>query len=258
MSTIPETTVVPPSEPVPNYHAGAERAFHLRRAWPRLHVSLVEQLALYGMFHRDPRNRRAHALAMPFILWSGFSLGALVSFGVDLPLPGPWCGLFPVNLGLAFYGAAALCFLCLDIAAALLLCAWVLPLLLAANQLAARAPASLVVLIALAVQLAGWYLSVIIGHERLEPRVEAAGRLASTNVYLEKQMFRLANVGRRAGPVDAFLQFAIAPYHLTFAVLFRLGYRPSLRRQVKALESVYLRRLSRGLPLLGEQGDLGG
>jgi uncharacterized membrane protein YGL010W len=237
MPPIPSTPGAPAPRSILASHAAPA-------AW--LRFSLAEQLALYGMFHRDPRNRRVHALAMPFILWSGFALGALVPMSAALPIPDPWRGLLPANLGLAVYGAAALCFASLDVVAALILCAWVLPLLVAADQIAARAPASIVLPGALAVQIAGWYLSVIVGHERLEPRVEEAGRLVSTNVYLEKRMFRLRNVGRRAGPVDAFVQFAIAPYHLTFEALFRLGYRPALRRRVKALEAAGLRRMARG------------
>ncbi len=210
----------------------------MRRRWHQPSVSLGEQLALYETFHRDPRNRRIHYATLPFILGSGFALAATF-----VPAAGPVvCAL------------AALAFLVFDPLGTALLAAWVVPLMLAASDLARHFDAVFVVVGGLGVQLAGWFLSVGIGHERYEAALELGSRRVSSNVYLERQMFRLQNVGRRAGAFAAAVQFLIAPFHMTMRALFHLGYRPALRDEVARLVAENLHHLSREEPLLAPRG----
>jgi uncharacterized membrane protein YGL010W len=183
-----------------------------RARWYESNVSLTEQLALYETFHRDRWNRRLHYGTIPLILWSGFTIAATIT----------------PPLGLAIYALAALCFLTLDRLATLLVCGWVLPLLLVAEHIAERCGSAPALAGGLAVQLACWYVSVGIGHERCEPALEMGSQRVSSNVYLERRMFRLENVGRRPSALAASVQFLIAPFHMTMQGLFRLGYRPAL------------------------------
>jgi uncharacterized membrane protein YGL010W len=226
------------------------------------HITIEDQMALYSVFHRSRVNRVLHSVAQAFILLSGFALLAPIQLPRATAL-GDW---LPWNASLAIVAFSVAAFALLDATAALATAAWVAPLLLLANTLAARLQLPVLVALNLAVQAIAWFLAVQIGHERFEPTLLSAdsrgetARPVSSNLYFRRGYFYLQNVGRPASPLESFQQFAIGPFAMTLEVLFSLGYRPELRARIDARVQLCLARLARGEPILSNdrRADDGG
>jgi uncharacterized membrane protein YGL010W len=155
-------------------------------------ISLKDQLASYGAYHRDPRNKLTHFLGVP-----------LVTFSIFLFLS--WFRLVyaperPLTAATVFFLAVFLYYLRLDWSVALL-----------------QAPINLV-LLGLADRAAllplGWSLLVFLG-----------AFVGGSAVQLLGHAFE----GRRPALADNLLQIFNAPLFLTVEVLFILGQRQDLR-----------------------------
>ena len=220
-------------------------------------MRLDEQLALYTVFHQGRANRIIHGVTVPLIMLSGLVL--LAPLGVLLPEAGPLGGLLPLNVGLAIIVAGVGAFAFLDLAAALVVGAWLFPAVFLANAIASRVSLPMLVAINAAVQGVAWFLTVRIGHGHFEPTVATADRAGGTpaevssNLYFERGYFVLRNVGRSVTWLEAFQQFAIGPLGVTLDVLFALGYRPELKADIHSLVGTYASRLARGEAILGEE-----
>jgi uncharacterized membrane protein YGL010W len=221
-------------------------------------ITLEDQMALYGAFHRSRANRVLHSVTQPFILFSGFALLA----PIRLPHATPLGGCLPWNAPLAIVAASVAAFAVLDAVAALAAAAWVVPLLFLADALAARMDLPALVALNLAVQAVAWFLAVQVGHERVEPTLLSADsrgdtpRPASSNLYFHRRYFYLRNVGRPASALESFQQFAIGPFATTLDVLFSLGYRPELHARIHARMHLCLARLARGEPILSDDSSV--
>jgi uncharacterized membrane protein YGL010W len=215
-------------------------------------ITLEEQIALYSVFHRSRVNRVLHSVTLAFILFSGFALLA----PIQLPGAAALGDRLPWNAGLAIVAIAVAAFALLDAAAALATAAWVAPLLLLADALAARLDLPALLTLNLAMQAVAWVLTVQLGHERFEPTLLSADsrgdtpRPVSSNLYFRRGYFTLRNVGRPASLLESFQQFAIGPFATTLEALFSLGYRPELRARIDAQVQLCLARLARGEPIL--------
>ncbi|GFR52994.1 hypothetical protein Agub_g15685 [Astrephomene gubernaculifera] len=212
-----------------------------------LSLDLPAQLAFYGAYHTHPLNQLIHFFCVPAILWSLFvwlaALGPLLPASASLPtwlqplpawLPPAWsAALQPTNPAFLLAAAYSAFYLALDLLAgaswAVLLglpLAWSATVFSAGGGVAGVAPWG----VALGVHLLSWYLQIHPGHAVLERRKPAL--------------------------MDSVVQaFALAPLFVWFELLFLLGYRPALRRQVgqRVAQMVAQLRASRQ-QRLGKQG----
>jgi uncharacterized membrane protein YGL010W len=155
-------------------------------------TSLKEQLASYGAYHRDPRNKLTHFVGVPLVTFSIFLVLSWFRF-VAAP---EW----PITGATLFFLVVFLYYLRLDWRVALLQAPLNLLLLGLADRAALRPfPQSLMIF--LAAFVAGWAFQLL-GH---------------------------AIEGRRPALADNLLQIFNAPLFLTAEVLFLFGLRGDLR-----------------------------
>ncbi len=157
--------------------------------------NLAVLLADYGVYHRDPRNRRTHYIGVPAIAYAVLVPAALAEFTI--------LGV-PVDLDRIVAAAFVLFYLMLDLRLGIVL-AVLLTLLAWAAETTTRlgTPGSLVV--AGVVFVLGWVLQFF-GH------------------YLE---------GNRPALLTNLFQIVVAPIYLTAELTFSMGLRTGLRRDVE-------------------------
>jgi uncharacterized membrane protein YGL010W len=155
-------------------------------------TSLKEQLASYGAYHRDPRNKLTHFVGVPLVTFSLFL--ALGWFRFVAAPEGPITGAS------LFFLLVFLYYLRLDWPVALLQAPFNLLLLWLADR-AALLPFQQSLMVFLGAFIAGWVFQLL-GH---------------------------AIEGRRPALADNLLQIFNAPLFLTVEVLFLFGRREDLR-----------------------------
>lgn len=182
------------------------------------HLNLREQLTFYGSYHNKPVNQLIHFVFVPTILWSVAAwLAYTPSFGSAC---GPACTsalpaglhsvtpLLQLNGSAALLGAYALYYTLLEpVAGASWGLAVGVPLWAAANAFKASVPGAWAW--TLGVHILSWFMQIVPGHAWAE--------------------------GRKPALLDSFFQsLVLAPLFVWFELLFHLGYRPALRKEVAA------------------------
>jgi uncharacterized membrane protein YGL010W len=157
--------------------------------------NLAVLLADYGVYHRDPRNRRTHYLGVPAIAYAVLIPAALVEF----TLFG-----FPVGLDWIIVAAFVLFYLTLDLRLGIML-AVILTLLAWAAETTTRLGVSGSLLVAGVVFVLGWVLQIF-GH------------------YLE---------GNRPALLTNLFQIVVAPIYLAAELSFSMGLRGGLRSEIE-------------------------
>jgi uncharacterized membrane protein YGL010W len=157
--------------------------------------NLAVLLADYGVYHRDPRNRRTHYFGVPAIAYAVLVLAALVK----ITLFG-----FPVDLDRILVAAFVLFYLMLDLRLGIVL-AVLLTLLAWAAETTTRLGVSGSLVAACVVFVLGWVLQFF-GH------------------YLE---------GNRPALLTNLFQIVVAPIYLTAELFFSIGLRPGLQSDVE-------------------------
>jgi uncharacterized membrane protein YGL010W len=157
--------------------------------------ALDEQIASYGAYHRDARNRLTHFIGVPLIVFA-----VLLALGwLRVPFAGTTVSAaVPCTLVLLGY------YFRLDRTLALAMTGFMLVLLFF-SEMIALAPWRESLAVFLIAFVGGWTLQLI-GH------------------YFE---------GRKPALVDNLLQVFVAPIFLMAEVFFALGWRPELRERVE-------------------------
>ena len=156
--------------------------------------NLAVLLADYGIYHRDPRNRRTHYIGVPAIAYAVLVPAALVQF----TLFG-----FAVDLDRIIVAAFVLFYLMLDLRLGIVLAA-ILTLLAWAAEMTTRFGMSASLVVACVVFVLGWALQFF-GH------------------YLE---------GNRPALLTNLFQIVVAPIYLTAELAFSLGLRSDVERRL--------------------------
>lgn len=197
-----------------------------------LTLDLPAQLAFYGSYHTHPINQAIHFVCVPAILWSicvwlanlgplplppHLTAPALIAIRSHLPtwVPPIWAAAIQPNAAFLVFAIYSVFYLLLEPFAGLTWSLFVgLPIawsatvfagspLPAALSAAGLAPWSA----ALAVHVLGWYLQIHPGHAIMEKRKPAL--------------------------MDSLAQaFGLAPLFVWFELLFLLGYRPALKKDL--------------------------
>jgi uncharacterized membrane protein YGL010W len=157
--------------------------------------NLAVLLADYGVYHRDPRNRRTHYIGVPAIAYAVLVPAALVKFSLFG---------FPVALDRVIVAAFVLCYLVLDLRLGIMLTV-MLSLLAWAAEATGRLGMSGSLVVAGVVFVLGWVLQFF-GH------------------YLE---------GNRPALLTNLFQIVVAPIYLTAELSFSMGLRTGLRIDVE-------------------------
>jgi uncharacterized membrane protein YGL010W len=200
--------------------------------------STIEQLGLYQMFHQEASNKLVHCLALPFIVYSGFiplvgiEIGRYMGYGFDL-------GQFFLVFSLLFY-------IFLDKITTFFVALWTLPLLYAAQHTFACFDYPTLMGIVLGCQAIGWYLAVQLGHEKIESKIIYNYQEQSSNIYFEQKLFILQQLGKEPTWIDAWLQFAVGPFHSTLEILFDCGYNLELKKEIDQQMYQNLERFAKG------------
>jgi uncharacterized membrane protein YGL010W len=160
--------------------------------------TLAQQMAIYNAYHQDARNKATHFVSVPLII-----------FALMIPLSWPSFAIgggMSITLAMLFVGVVSAYYVTLDVPLGLLTVAFVLPLLWAGHAVAATGPSTAWTIFGIAF-VGGWILQLI-GH---------------------------AFEGRRPALVDNFFQIFVAPVFLVAEMLFALGARLDLKREVESL-----------------------
>ena len=157
-----------------------------------MHRTFRHQMALYAEYHRDPRNRTAHLIAIPILF-----MGALIPLALwRVPLAG-----VEISIGMLLLVPAIALWLALDIGIGLAMLVAIVPLAISAEwiaRVAGTAGAWMVALSLLAIGVA----SLFVGHSVFERRKPALA--------------------------DDITQIFIGPMFVTAEVLLTLGLRGDL------------------------------
>src|SRR4029078_932662 len=130
------------------------------RATPAMHDTFRRQMALYAEYHRDPRNRAAHLIAIPILF-----LAALVPLGLwRVPLAG-----VEISIGTLLLVPATALWMALDLGLGLAMLGAIVPLAVAAEWIARVAGAASACTIAVALLAIG-VTSLYVGHAVFERR----------------------------------------------------------------------------------------
>ena len=186
-------------------------------------LGIVRHLALYTTFHRSRANRIVHAVAVPLILFTGLcwlaQLGSPVSplLNVGTLIALTMCAVLATVD--AFGAACLLGPLMVACAGAGLMVRHVSPVTIL--------PASAIV------HLLAWYVTVVIAHGELEPQLDVGTQhREDSNLYFRRRYFLAHHLGTRVGPLDALVQFSIAPLAVVQDALVLVGLRHSLERAI--------------------------
>eukprot|EP00698_Gefionella_okellyi_P003048 TRINITY_DN12869_c0_g1_i1.p1 TRINITY_DN12869_c0_g1~~TRINITY_DN12869_c0_g1_i1.p1 ORF type:complete len:185 (-),score=35.54 TRINITY_DN12869_c0_g1_i1:111-665(-) len=170
---------------------------------------VVPQVSFYQSYHSNKINQLIHFVFVPTIYWT-----ALVFF-TAIPVPFPKIDVVGVNIGnpsvllWAFY---AFYYLTLDLTAGALYFPVLFGMLVTANNFAATQESALYY--AAIVHVISWVMQFI-GHGVFE--------------------------GRKPALVDNLFQsIVLAPFFVWLELLFTVGYRPSLRKQIDSATAVKL------------------
>jgi uncharacterized membrane protein YGL010W len=196
-----------------------------------LDFPLLEQLALYTMFHRDRRSVIIHGLMMPVVVFGGLVAFALVP-----------------HAAVALTLIVAALYLLLDVRVAGLFALWIAPMVWLAELTVARGLGFALLVIALT-QTVGWLLISEVGHVRCEPKIQTPSGPVDSNLYMRRGHLALANLGRKTGLISRLEQIAISPFALTLDAMYAFGFAPDLRAQVHRLAELNLERLAHGKPI---------
>ena len=162
--------------------------------------TLAQQMAVYNAYHRNERNKMTHFIGVPLIV-------------LALLIPMSWfrlqIGSVAITGAMLFVAMVTIWYLLLDIPLAVLTIAGVLPLLWAADAIAAQG--TTFGWIAFTIAFVGGWVFQLVGH---------------------------AIEGRRPALVDNFLQIFVAPVFLVAEALFHFGQRLDLKRAVDALTAM--------------------
>lgn len=172
--------------------------------------NLSDQLTFYGSYHNNRWNQLIHFFFVPLLLWSGAVWFCYSGPIVTLPasVPNPWHTLLTLNLAFFTMLAYVAYYISMDLFAG---ATWAVclgfPLLWGACAFQAWVPMAWAW--AFLAQFIGWYAQIHPGH-----------------MVFEK---------RRPALMDSFFQsLVLAPLFVWFELLFLLGYRKNLNREVKS------------------------
>jgi uncharacterized membrane protein YGL010W len=158
---------------------------------------LPEHMAFYAAYHRDARNRLTHFIGVPAI-----------AFAILIPMS--WLNIalggLDISLAMAFTAAVLALYFVLDLALAVAMALFFLPLLGLAEWVGDKSSAFGWTVFGL-LFVGGW-IAQLIGH-----------------------VFE----GRRPALVDNLFQILVAPIFLMAEAAFALGYRRALREEVERL-----------------------
>ncbi|WP_027015861.1 Mpo1 family 2-hydroxy fatty acid dioxygenase [Comamonas composti] len=163
--------------------------------------TLVDQLAQYAHYHRDPRNIATHYVGVPMIMWA-----VLILLSRAYWLPGwgaPWAAL-PLSAALLLALVAGIYYLMLDLRYGLCM-ALVLAAMLALAWPLAQLPVGIWLAWGLGVFVLGWVIQFV-GH------------------YYE---------GRKPAFFDDVVGLAIGPLFVLAEIGFALGFRKPLQQAVQ-------------------------
>lgn len=209
---------------------------------------LRRQLAFYGAYHSHPINQLIHLVFVPLILWS---VAVWLGYSPVLPINDVEVPLFletrlPPKLATSIHGtlifngsfillaAYSLYYVILDPIAGT---AWMvlvgMPLWSSANAVRMYVPHAWAW--AIGAHVLGWFMQIYFGHALAEKR--------------------------RPALLDSFFQsLALAPLFVFFEVLFLLGYRPRLYKDIKREvdEDIKRWKLRKAMPQYSERSGCGG
>ena len=174
-------------------------------------MQLIDQLAFYGTYHHHPINQLIHFVFVPTILWSILvflhQLHPLTSLLIVLIYSIFYVYLDPIAGGLwALLVATPL--------------AWSASLFAAQPHIVVLGTPCSTSFIALVIHVFSWYMQIHPGHAVFEKRKPAL--------------------------MDSLIQaFALAPLFVFYELLFLLGYRPKLRKDLSARIEKDLKKLQK-------------
>ncbi|KAI6128505.1 hypothetical protein EDD16DRAFT_1892599, partial [Pisolithus croceorrhizus] len=197
-----------------------------------------KQLAFYGAYHSHPVNILIHIFGVPAILWSAFVLFTQLPPPAFLP-PIKYVFnnymVFEANapaLTAAFY---IIYYFILDPVAASLYTPQMALMLLTATAYAQRPDG---IRNAIIVHVSAW-IAQFIGHGFAEGRAPALldnvlGGTWSINIILKVHTL-----------TNHFSAFVLAPFFVHLELLFKIGYRPELQKQLKSDVGIEIARIRR-------------
>ena len=159
--------------------------------------TLAQQMAVYNAYHQNGKNKATHFVGVPLIIFS---------LMIPMAWPSLSVGGTTITVAMLFVAVVSVYYLILDLPMGLLTVVAILPLLWAGHQVAAMGAATGWTIFGLAF-VGGWILQLV-GH-----------------------MFE----GRKPALVDNFFQIFVAPVFLVSEVVFAVGARMELKREVEAL-----------------------
>lgn len=165
--------------------------------------SIAEHMSFYEAYHKHPLNKATHFVGIPMIVFSILVAFGLLSVNV---------GGYPVTLAMALVVAVMGYYLMLEPGLALGMAFFIFPALYFAH-LAAQWPFAASVALAVGLFVLGWIIQII-GHTVFEKR--------------------------RPAFTDNLFQLIIGPIFLVAEVIYLLGFKHTLRDQVKDLAEAHL------------------
>jgi len=175
-------------------------------------MNLIDQLTFYGSYHHNKGNQAVHIIFVPLILWSAWIFLALIPWQTALPysftklLPTFIAQHLVINAGFVAFITYALYYIALSPVEGMLYFPLLFLLYISSNMFL-EAYGSKAWLYAAVAHVLSWYMQVQVGHLTLE--------------------------GRKPALLDSFFQsIVLAPFFVFFELLFWLGWRPSLQREL--------------------------
>jgi 2-hydroxy fatty acid dioxygenase len=177
-------------------------------------TNLVDQLVFYGSYHSNPINKIIHVIFVPIIWWSvavwlaATPVLSSADVGTWLPfLPGTLTRHLVLNGSFVLFLTYASYYILLEPIAGLTWTAFLgVPMWASANAYFATAPNAW--LSALGLHVLSWQAQIIVGHNMAEKRKPAL--------------------------MDSFFQsLVLAPLFVWFEILFFVGYRKGLGKEVE-------------------------
>ncbi len=166
--------------------------------------TVSQVLGEYAAYHRHPLNRMTHYFGIPLIVFSLLLILSIPAFEIDS---------FEISAASILFAVVVIWYFILDVPLGLLSAAFLLPMLLAAEQTTSFLSSNMITTIFVITFVAGWILQLL-GH------------------HIEK---------RRPALVDNFMQVFSAPLFLVSELVFSLGLRQSLALKI---DEISLQKLS--------------
>jgi uncharacterized membrane protein YGL010W len=164
-------------------------------------TTFKERMAGYAAYHKHPKNKFTHLFGVPIVFWSPI----IALNWIRIPMAG-----IEIPLGFIIYAGFMIWYFTLDLQLAVIMTILTIPVAYAFDAIA-RMPFSESITIFIALSVIGWAIQLV-GH------------------YFE---------GRRPALVDNLLQSLMGPLFVVLEVLFFLGIRKDLEKEVDKMVGVY-------------------